>query len=94
MKPKNLNDSQYFISNENNDKYSVDNDSINEDKSFPSDQVAVLREFQHKFDFTELCHDSKEVAEVLEKNDIKNVIIGSDAVAQHHPFLSRIVFPS
>lgn len=69
-------------------------DSLNEDKGFPSDQVAVLREFQHKFDYTELCHDSKEVAEVLEKNDIRNVIVGSDAVAQHHPFLSRIVFPS
>lgn len=69
-------------------------DATDEAKTNPSDQVAALRLFQQRFNVTEPCHDSKEVARVLHDNGIRNVIIGSDAVAQHHPFLSRIVFPS
>lgn len=39
------------------------------------------------------CHTSKEVAQVIETEKIEAVIIGSDAVAQHHSFLERVVFP-
>ena len=69
-------------------------DAKDEPKLFPTEQVALQRDFQGQFCTTELCRTSKEVAEVLGRNNIKNVIIGSDAVAQHHPLLSRIVFPS
>ena len=33
------------------------------------------------------------MAEAIEENGIEAVIIGSDAVAQHHPLLERFVFP-
>lgn len=69
-------------------------DAADESLSNPPEQVAVQRGFQKLFNATEPCHDSKEVAQVLKNNGIKNVIIGSDAVAQHHPLFSRIVFPS
>lgn len=69
-------------------------DAVNEDETCPDVQVEVQRHFQRQFVVTEPCHDSKEVAEVLKHNDIKNIIVGSDAVAQHHPLLDRIVFPS
>lgn len=42
---------------------------------------------------TELCKSSQDVADVLIREHIEAVIIGSDAVAQHHPLLERIVFP-
>ena len=69
-------------------------DAADETKGNPAQQVAIQRFFQETFASTEPCHDSKEVAQVLKKNEIHNVIIGSDAVAQHHPLFSRIVFPS
>lgn len=72
----------------------VAEESVDEGKSFPSEQVKVQREFQNQFAFTEHCHDGKTVAEVLIKHGIHNVIIGSDAVAQHHPKSTRIVFPT
>ncbi|MBQ8046997.1 MAG: polysaccharide pyruvyl transferase family protein [Prevotella sp.] len=42
---------------------------------------------------TELCRTVEEVASVIEKENIEAVIIGSDAVAQHHPWAERLVFP-
>ena len=42
---------------------------------------------------TTLCRNSQDVAEVIRQNGIESVIIGSDAVAQHHPLAERIVFP-
>lgn len=69
-------------------------DAVNENQACPSEQVVVQREFQHQFASTAPCHNAKEVADVLKTEGIRNVIIGSDAVAQHHPFLSRVVFPS
>ncbi len=42
---------------------------------------------------TELCKTSQDVANVIIKEHIDAVIIGSDAVVQHHPLLERIVFP-
>lgn len=43
---------------------------------------------------TRLCRTSHDIAEVIKEEGIQGVIIGSDAVAQYHPFLSRIVFPT
>lgn len=43
---------------------------------------------------TEECHNAKEVADVIRNEKIDAVIIGSDAVAQHHPLMERIVFPT
>ena len=40
------------------------------------------------------CYNEEDIAETIGKEQINAVIIGSDAVLQHHPFLSRIVFPS
>lgn len=50
--------------------------------------------FTSKMQTTRLCRNSKEVADVICENRIEGVIIGSDAVAQHHTFFSRIIFPS
>ena len=69
-------------------------DAADETKSNPAQQVLVQRAFQETFASSEACHDSRAVAKVLKKHNIHNIIIGSDAVAQHHPFLSRVVFPS
>ncbi len=42
---------------------------------------------------TPLCRTSADVAKVIEQENIKAVVIGSDAVAQHHPLVDRMVFP-
>lgn len=42
---------------------------------------------------TTLCQSDEDIARVIERERIEAVIIGSDAVAQHHPLLERIVFP-
>ena len=39
---------------------------------------------------TDLCRTAKDIAHVIEKEGIQAIIIGSDAVTQHHPWLSRI----
>lgn len=36
------------------------------------------------------CKTSKDVVSIIEKERIQSVIIGSDAVAQHHPILERL----
>ena len=43
---------------------------------------------------TELCRTSEDVARAIENNNIDAVIVGSDAVAQHHAFPENIVFPT
>lgn len=42
---------------------------------------------------TALCRTIKDVANIISNEHIEAVIIGSDAVAQHHPLFERIVFP-
>ena len=62
--------------------------------SFP-EQVAEHREFMNTYcTLTEKCKDAKEVAEIIKELNIQAVIIGSDAVAQHHPLLERLIFPT
>jgi hypothetical protein len=43
---------------------------------------------------TELCRDSADVAQAIQSNGIEAVIVGSDAVLQHHPLWERIQFPT
>lgn len=45
------------------------------------------------YPMTELCETEKQVAMVIENENIEAVIIGSDAVTQHHPLRERIHFP-
>lgn len=40
------------------------------------------------------CSSTEGIARVIEQEDIDAVIVGSDAVAQHHSFLERCVFPT
>ena len=40
------------------------------------------------------CYGVKDVADVIERDGIEAVIIGSDAVAQHHPLPERLLFPT
>lgn len=42
---------------------------------------------------TSLCRTSEEVARQIEAEHIDAVIVGSDAVAQHHPAMERAIFP-
>jgi len=42
---------------------------------------------------TRLCRTSADVADTITDEGIEAVIIGSDAVAQHHPRLEGLVFP-
>lgn len=64
-------------------------------KHISPEQYKVHEDFRGKYyNETKLCRTDKEVAEVIEELSIDAIIIGSDAIAQHHPFLSRINFPS
>ena len=45
------------------------------------------------FNLSRLCRSSSDVAEVIREESIDAVIIGSDAVIQHHPFKERFHFP-
>lgn len=40
-----------------------------------------------------LCTTSADVAHEIERLNVEAVIIGSDAVAQHHPLMERLAFP-
>lgn len=43
---------------------------------------------------TDICRTDEEIAGVIQKNNIEAVVIGSDAVVQHHPLFERIAFPT
>ena len=43
---------------------------------------------------SQLCRTEEDIVNVINDNNIEAIVIGSDAVLQHHPFFSRIVFPS
>ena len=46
------------------------------------------------YPLTKLCETDNEVAKVIEDEKIDAVIIGSDAICQHHPFRERFSFPT
>lgn len=43
---------------------------------------------------TRKCRDNRDIIDVINENNIEGIIIGSDAVLQHHPFITRIKFPT
>lgn len=43
---------------------------------------------------TRKCRTDDDIVNVIEEYDIQGVIIGSDAVLQHHPLITRIKFPT
>lgn len=56
------------------------------------EMYSIFRE--KRMPMTNHCTTAKELAEVIDEEGITGVIIGSDAVAQHHSLLERITFPS
>ncbi len=61
----------------------------------PQIQYEVHKNFCEKYlPLTRTCATDIDIAKVIEEEKIDAVVIGSDAVMQHHPFLSRIVFPT
>lgn len=54
----------------------------------------LYAEFRQKYlNLTRLCRTSYDVALAIQEEKIDAVIIGSDAVIQHHPFRERFHFP-
>jgi len=64
-----------------------------EKRSLPEVRELYANLQKEYYPLTELCETAKEVAAVIEKEGIGAVIIGSDAVLQHHPLRERIHFP-
>ena len=63
-------------------------------RTTPSVQISQMKAFRTAaWNETSLCRTAEDVAQVITENDIEAVIIGSDAVVQHHPLRERIVFP-
>lgn len=63
-------------------------------RTTPKIQYTKQKEYRQAFwNETELCRNDSDIAMAIKKNKIEAVIIGSDAVAQHHPFWDRLVFP-
>jgi polysaccharide pyruvyl transferase WcaK-like protein len=59
--------------------------------STPREQVEAHNRFITSFlPCSDICRTDKDIARVIKKENIKGIIIGSDAVLQHTPFLSRI----
>lgn len=49
---------------------------------------------QEHLSLTALCRTTRDVSSVIKEESIDAVVIGSDAVAQHHPFWGNIRFPA
>lgn len=60
----------------------------------PVSQIENQRKLRLKlWKETSLCRTIEDVANIISTEHIEAVIIGSDAVAQHHPLFEQIVFP-
>lgn len=64
-----------------------------EKRSLPDVRSLYARLRGKYYPMTKLCETDKQVAMVIENENIEAVIIGSDAVTQHHPLRERIHFP-
>lgn len=61
------------------------------DRSTPPAQIEVHKHFlKNHLPCTDLCRNEKEVAEVIDREKLDGVIIGSDAVLQHKTFLASL----
>ncbi|MBN1186533.1 MAG: polysaccharide pyruvyl transferase family protein [Bacteroidales bacterium] len=64
-------------------------------KNTSPEQIKIHKEFINTYlPISKLCRTDDDIVDVIEKNGIDGIIVGSDAVVQHVPFLSRIRFPS
>jgi hypothetical protein len=60
------------------------------DKTIPIEQANAHKMFIKDFlPCTAICRNSMDIARVIKKENINGIIVGSDAVLQHNPFLSR-----
>jgi polysaccharide pyruvyl transferase WcaK-like protein len=60
-------------------------------RTIPKIQIESHKKFIEKnLPCTEICRTDIDIVNVIIKYDIKGIIIGSDAVLQHQPFLSRL----
>ena len=50
--------------------------------------------FKKYIETTSICKSDEDIAKIIDAEGMSNIIVGSDAVMQHHPLLSRISFPS
>lgn len=59
-----------------------------------NEQTSCFRTFVDEVITTQtpLCHNAEEINEQIEKYKIDAIIVGSDAVMQHHPFINRIKY--
>lgn len=61
------------------------------DQTISHEQANSHKMFIKKFlPCTEICRNNEEIVQVIIKENIKGIIVGSDAVLQHTPFLSRL----
>jgi len=61
------------------------------DHNIPTIQADAHKSFVQKYlPCTTICRDEREIVEVIERYNIKGIIIGSDVVLQHYTILSRI----
>lgn len=60
------------------------------DKNIPIEQANAHKKFIKNFlPCTAICRNNMDIAQVIKKENINGIIVGSDAVLQHTPFLSR-----
>ena len=61
----------------------------------PSSAYSVFRQFQAQYmPLSKVCRSAEQIAQVLQEEHIDAVIVGSDAVAQHHTLWERLLFPT
>lgn len=61
----------------------------------PSEVRLAYREFRNRYmPLSRHCETAEQLAQVIEDECVEAVIIGSDAVAQHHSLAERIQFPN
>lgn len=64
-------------------------------KITPIETYDAFYTFRHQtMPLSKHCHTNDTLVKVIEEYKLDAIIIGSDAVAQHHPLLSRINFPT
>lgn len=75
--------------------YEAEDFVANYKKITPKDVYDAYADFRERYmPLSRHCDCAEDLAHVLEEEQIEAVIIGSDAVAQHHPLLERILFPT
>ena len=64
-------------------------------RSTPQAQYLAHKQFRdEKLILTKPCISDIDIIKIIEEEKIEAIIVGSDAVMQHHPLISRIIFPS